>query len=77
MVKEQMRKEERTYHAKYLESGIFSVLTDVEDEEAGYEMWKLRELRRIKRDREEREAGARDRPERKRRYCDLVFASNE
>ena len=77
MVEEQVRKEMRTEDAKYMESGIFFVLTDVEDEEAEYEMWKLRERRQIKRDREEREARARERSQRRRRYRDLFFASNE
>lgn len=34
---------------------ISDVLTDDENEEAEYESWKLRELKRIKRDRDERE----------------------
>ena len=52
MVEEQVHKEMRTEYAKYMESGIFPVWADIEDEEAEYKMWKRRELHRIKRDRE-------------------------
>jgi len=63
IVEEQVRKEMQTKDEKDLESGILSVLTDDEDGETEYEIWKLRELKRIKRDREERESEEKGRQE--------------
>ena len=62
-MEEQVRKEMQTKDEKDLESGILSVLTDDEDGETEYEIWKLRELKRIKRDREERESEEKGRQE--------------
>lgn len=63
IVEEEVRKELQSKDEKELEAGILSVLTDAEDDETEYEIWKLRELKRIKRDREEREAIERERQE--------------
>ncbi|XP_017487602.1 PREDICTED: microfibrillar-associated protein 1-like [Rhagoletis zephyria] len=43
--------------------GIAALLTDDEDEETGFELWKVRELKRIKREKEEEEAREKERAE--------------
>lgn len=43
--------------------GIAALLTDDEDDETGFELWKVRELKRIKREKEEEEARDKERAE--------------
>lgn len=46
-----------------VDSALMAVCSDDDNDEAEYELWKLRELKRIKRDREEREALIKEREE--------------
>ncbi|KAI2799432.1 hypothetical protein RDWZM_004478 [Blomia tropicalis] len=66
---ERRREEEEEATAKAIAEeesilrGIAALLTDDEDDETGYELWKVRELKRIKREKEEEEARDNERHE--------------
>ncbi|CAG2108238.1 unnamed protein product [Medioppia subpectinata] len=67
MIEDDVRREDQEKEDKKEEEsikrGIATVLTDDENEETSYEVWKLRELKRIKRDKDESEAFVRDKLE--------------
>ncbi|XP_054165548.1 microfibrillar-associated protein 1-like [Oppia nitens] len=60
--REELEKEEQK-EEEAIKQGIISVLTDDEDDETAYEIWKLRELKRVKRDKDESDSFVREQQE--------------
>ncbi|TKR63125.1 hypothetical protein L596_026997 [Steinernema carpocapsae] len=64
MVQETIRREDELAKTKKEDPlDIASVLTEDENEEIEYELWKLREMKRLKRNRDERKAAAEEKAE--------------